>query len=414
MHTLEYRNGYDFGVGIDTVTGKPLGDPVLRSEAEERMDAEGQAVTFYMQQIESSEELNDALSASADVSARYGFFSGSASFDFAKQSSFNQYSMFLLISTVVTNSFRQMRDVKLAPHAVRLWESGDKEAWLAAMGDCYCRGVSTGGILNVVLCIEIESETQRQEIETEVQAGMNAGVAGFNAKAQFSSMMGRLSSKTSIRLNHQQLGGDQHINFTPEKILEHASQFADSVRGNLAVPFSVVGSPYETVTNLPPQPNKFDRRLQKDVIAACGKLRLRYLDVINDIDYVLSKPHQFDWEGKERAKTKELDRKADALRNAITDLARRASVCADNQGQCEMPTGTETVQIPPDLLPMRKKQRRRKKRGKGKGKRTNPRIMVLSGKALTGLANGAPRARRGRMNAMAANAERLSRVRTDR
>ena len=409
MHTLEYRNGYDFGVGIDTVTGNPLGDPVLRSEAEERMNAEGQAVTFYMQQIESSEELNDALSASASVSARYGFFSGSASFDFAQQSSCNKYSMFLLISTVVTNSFRQMRDVKLAPHAIRLWESGDKDAWLQAMGDCYCRGVSTGGVLNVLLRIDTEDEDHKSEISSEVQAGMNAGVAGFNAKAQFSSMVSRVSSMTSVTLSHQQLGGDQDINFEPDKILDHASVFADSVNGNLAKPFSIVGSPYETVTNLPAQPNKFDRRLQKDVIAECGKLRLRYLDMINDIDYVLAKPHQFDWKGQERAKAKELDNKADALREAITDLTRRASACADNQGACEMPTGDDTVRLPPDLLPTRKRKRRGNKRRKGKGRRKNPKLAILSGKALTGAADGRARAMNVQINPMVANAVLLSR-----
>jgi hypothetical protein len=356
MMNIEFRDGYDLGVGIDTVTGNPLGDPVLRTEPEELMNAEGQTTTFFMQQVESTDELNDMLSTSAEVSARYGFFSGSASFNFATSSNIQRYSMFLLVTAVVTNSFRQMRDVRLAKHAVDMWARGDTEAWLAANGDAYCRGVSTGGVLNIVLRIDTESEEEKQELLTEVNAGMNVGVAGFDASAQFEQMMGRLSAKKTIHLNHIQMGGDQKIEYTPEKILEKAALFAKSVKGNLAIPFSILASPYTTVTNLPPTPNKFDRLLAKDVITECGRLRLNYLDWINDIDYVLSHPQQFDWGGQKNKKAKALNKKADDLRRAITALARRASRCADDVNECAMPSGEETVHVPPDIIPNRRKK----------------------------------------------------------
>jgi hypothetical protein len=374
METLEYRPGYDFGIGIDSVTGNPKGDAVIRSDIEDVTGAAGQSTNFFMRQIESTEELNEALSASASVSGRYGFFSGRASFEFARQAGFQRYSTFLLISTSVVNSFRQLRDVRLAPHAVRLWESGDKDAWLAAMGDSFCQGMSTGGLLNVVLRIDTENEEQQDEIATELQAGMNTGIAKFNAKAQFSQMVNRLASKTNITLSHMQMGGKVEIEYTPDRILERAAEFAESVKGNLAVPFSVNASDYRIVSNLPAVPNKFDRQLQKDVINACGRLRLRYLDQINDIEYVLNKSHQFDWKGRETAWAKDLDTKADALRNALSLIARRASECADNAVTCALPTGEETVVVPDDLLP----DRRARKPGSGpRPKRARPRLQML-------------------------------------
>ena len=103
-----------------------------------------------MQQVEFTDELNEMLSTPAEVGARYGFFSGSASFNFATSSSIQRYTMFLPVTAVVTNSFRQMRDVRLAEHAVEMWSRGDTEAWLAANGDAYCRSVTTAGVLNIV------------------------------------------------------------------------------------------------------------------------------------------------------------------------------------------------------------------------------------------------------------------------
>jgi hypothetical protein len=177
------------------------------------------------------------------------------------------------------------------------------------------------------------------------------------------------------------MGGDQKIEYTPEKILEKAALFAKSVEGNLAVPFSILASPYTTVTNLPPTPNKFDRLLAKDVISECGRLRLNYLDWINDIDYVLSHPQQFAWGGKANKKASALNRKADDLRRAITALARRASRCADDVNECAMPLDEETVHIPPGMIPQR---RRRKKKKKKTVKSKGLKVGMMGGLTLGG------------------------------
>jgi len=401
MTELQYRNGYDFGVGVDTITGAPMGDPIRATEIQEMAGAEGQNVIFTMQRVDSTEQLTEIISASADMSARYGFFSGSASFDFSKEASVNKYSMFLVVSVLVTNAFRQIRRVELAPHAVELWQRGDPEVWRQAMGDRYCRGVTTGGILNVMLRIESESEEHREEISAKIQAGMNVGVGGFDAKAQFSNMMSNVASTTNISLSHLQSGGDKSIEYTPDKIMEQATHFADSVSGNLAVPFTILASPYETAVNLPQQPNKFDLRHQKDVIRDCGRLRLKYLDWLSDIEYVLSHPKQFDWKGQEKAKAREIDKKADAIRKALNLVASMASTCSENAMQCEFLGGKATVIDPADLLPPRKR-----KKAKDPQKPTpGPGAVVITGlQAKPGV--HIPQARNvpGRVNNLAAQA----------
>lgn len=129
-HTFDYINGHDFGVGIDAVNGLIKGDAVIRTAPEEVSGAEGQKVLFDMMQVETTEELTEALGASAEVNVGMGLFNASAQFNFAQQASVNRYSLYLLVSVSVTNAFRQLRDVRLTRDAVNLWA----EEWeIAAM-----------------------------------------------------------------------------------------------------------------------------------------------------------------------------------------------------------------------------------------------------------------------------------------
>jgi hypothetical protein len=116
MQYLDYMNGHDFGVGIDAVNGSIKGDAVIRTAPEEVSGAEGQKVLFDMMQVETTEELTEALGASAEVNVGMGLFNASAQFNFAQQASVNRYSLYLLVSVSVTNAFRQLRDVRLTPH----------------------------------------------------------------------------------------------------------------------------------------------------------------------------------------------------------------------------------------------------------------------------------------------------------
>ncbi len=318
MQYLDYMNGHDFGVGIDAVNGSIKGDAVIRTAPEEVSGAEGQKVLFDMMQVESTEELTDALGASAEVNVGMGLFNASAQFNFAQQASVNRFSLYLLVSVSVTNAFRQLRDVRLTQDAVNLWKSGNQEEFRDRYGDEYIHGVLSGGILHAVLQIDTESEEESQEISAKLEAGYGAMGMGFSAKAQFNKMMSMISTSKSIKVHHLQIGGSNtNVGITSDQILDRATQFPPSVAGKDAAPFLIMTKEYKTVSNLPAQPNKFDLLLAKDVVKECGRLRLRYLDWLNDIEYILGHPQQFAWTNESK-ETKRLDTKADELREAIT------------------------------------------------------------------------------------------------
>jgi len=359
---FDYRPGHDYGTGVYSIDGSVRGDAVRVTEPEEVTGAGGQKVKFFLEQVETTEALSKSLGASADVSARYGLFSASASFDFAQSISMNQYSIFLLLSVSVTNSFRQMRDVLLTDDAVRLWAGGNAADFNRRYGDGFVNGIATGGMYHAVLQIETVDEREKREISAELEGGYGGLAQSYKASAQFSKTMERVSTNKSIKVRHLQVGGsDSDVEITPETMIEKATSFPETVAGDQAAAFSVMVKSYETLSNVPPRPNRHDLRLAKDVVRECGRLRLRYLDWLNDIDYVLSHPHQFAWTN-ERRQVKRLESEGDQLREAITGLARQASICADNVSECAMPTGPLTVTLDPAAIPDRKPRRKKRKK----------------------------------------------------
>lgn len=361
---FDYRPGHDYGTGVYSINGAIRGDAVRITDAKEVTGAGGQQVTFFLEELESTEALTKSLSASADASARYGLFSASASFDFAESISMNKYSLFLLLSVSVTNSFRQMRNVKLTDEAVQLWAGGDAADFNRRYGDGFVNGIATGGLYFVVLQIQTADSTEKRKISAELQGGYGGIGQSYKASAQFSKSLERVAANKSIKVRHLQIGGsDSDVEITADTMIEKATNFPETVEGNDAAAFNVMVKSYETLSNVPARPNRHDLRLAKDVVRECGRLRLRYLDWLNDIDYVLMHPHQFAWTN-ERKQVQRLEKEGDQLRDAITGLARQASICADNVSQCEMPTGPLTVTLDPSAIPDRKprKPKRKKKR----------------------------------------------------
>ncbi|MEZ5866472.1 MAG: hypothetical protein R3D25_21275 [Geminicoccaceae bacterium] len=365
---IDYVPGHDFGIGIDTVTGSIMGDAIIRTPPEEVTNADGQNSALMVEQVESTEQLAKALSASAEAHARYGLFGASAQFDFARNFVVNSYSIYLLVSSVALNSFRQLRDVRLTKEGVDLWSAGKPDLWRSSKGDAFCCGIQTGGDLHIVLQIETEGTEEQSEISAELNASHGIGIQGFDVAAQFSNTVQHIAQKKALKLRHIQNGGFIEENgLTPEKMIMTGFNFPKSVAGNHAVPFSIMCKDYQTCSNLPPVPNHFDLMLQKDVTNECGRLRLDYLDWIHDIDFILNHPDQFVW-SNEREQSRKLGAKADELRQAITLLAKQAAHCADNASHCEMPSGDATVILDLEDIP----ERRRHKTTKQAGKPTKP------------------------------------------
>lgn len=367
MAELRWREGYDFGVGVDLSTGRPLGDPVKRQNIVEQTDASGQSAVYSVTLVEDRAALEESLDVGVKASFRYGLFKASAGFELAQSSKISTYSVNLLITATIENATKQLRDVEMADHAARLWAAGNTEAFLAGNGDEYIRTVTTGGQLFVLLTIQTRDSTESEDMKATLTAGVDLGVAGGSLSTAIQKNIEKAMSQRTIFLTHVQQGGDMEIEYSPKAILGSLQTFAESVK-KMPVVFSVTTAPYETCINLPPIPNKWDRRLKRDSLEAIAALRLEHLKYLDQIDFILENHNQFDFADKGKMQLPQLQVLRGNLWKANTNLMKLASDCADDINQCRNPSGSadESPNVNPSNFPLRKKPK------KTKPKRTRP------------------------------------------
>lgn len=151
---VPYRQGMDYGVGIDTPSGDARNAGVV-FETTEIEGAGGSIVTFSLSRIETDEDLQESLGLSASASGGIGLFSASASMNFAKACHVHNNSVFLLASVEVSRAYRQIRKPRLDDDAKRVLaeEGADSTRFREMYGDVFVRGIQTGG--RFFACVEV-------------------------------------------------------------------------------------------------------------------------------------------------------------------------------------------------------------------------------------------------------------------
>lgn len=364
MDYIDYLPGHDYGTGIYTLDGSVRGDAIIESELDTVEQAEGATTTFEAQRVESTEQLQKMLSAATSLNGGYGLVRGGASFSNTSSTAIDSYSLFLLVRVSVFNPFKQLRNVKINQAARELWETGDSELWVQRYGDSFCRGMVTGGAFFALVNIATRDDEHMREIDAKLKAGYGAFGQGVDFKASIHHSLKEVSRETSMTISAEQIGGEE-INLESadvDDLFDKALHFPKTVIGRHSVPFVSMCMPYETVSNLPPTPNKVDLQHAMDTMDACASLRQDYIDGINDINYVLGNSEQFEWKNR-KAQMRKLEGLADELSEAINRLARNASRCANNVQECELPGGDVTVDFSIDAeLPDRKRGKKKRKK----------------------------------------------------
>jgi hypothetical protein len=343
MTIREFEDSMDYGVGYDSLSGVVRGYCVQRTPAEELEGGKGQTVFFRHYLVKSSSELAKhlELSASASINAKW-FSEASAKARFLTVSKINQYSVYLLVQVVVTNSRQLMRDVNLTTDARNLLEKRGELAFRERSGDEFVVGFITGGEYLALLEVESKTEEQKREISALINAKAQMWNIG-DTKAEFKKSMSELESRYSVNIKVYQAGGrGNKIPATVEEMVERAVNFPQLVQGNDAKPYQAIFSDYKTL-DLPEQANLIDITHQKDVLINLWKWRLKYLETLSNIEYILQNSQQF-----EAFSYEHLDAKANEIRNLIDEITQSASNCASNITACKLPVNLiePMVQLP--------------------------------------------------------------------
>src|SRR5262245_34901130 len=105
---VPYREGYDYGIGVDLASGSPM-NTVVTAAISGVTDAPGTTNELGITRIHSTSELEATLGIDADASFGCGLFGGvSARFEFARASKIHSSSLFMAVTASVELGFTQI------------------------------------------------------------------------------------------------------------------------------------------------------------------------------------------------------------------------------------------------------------------------------------------------------------------
>ncbi len=328
------------GSGFDTGAGRVCGDCVERTDV---ASAGGDEVYFTIDLVTSRTEMARRLqvSASASIRAAAGT-SGSGRARFFQDLSINQYSLYLVVSCIVRKASARMRDVRLKDTFKVLLENNKTEEFHRSCGNEFIVGSTIGGEFYAVYEFQTTSSDQREEVEAAVRA--SGALGSFSAEGDFQLSMRKLTDRYSMTFRTYAYGVPSTVLLPSNgnEIVDFARNFPQYVSSSGRVyTGSTLG--YVTCENYPTlQPNPIDLQQQNLMLEDSAARRLRLLDLIASIDYILFNGSQF-----ETFDSQHLTAKGNELRSQVNALTQAASTCLSDYRQCPLlPAQDPTVELP--------------------------------------------------------------------
>jgi formylglycine-generating enzyme required for sulfatase activity len=301
--TRDYTEGMGFGKGYNILTGQPSSEYVDYEETGTPGDEKGQISTLVYKQITSTEELATALNLNAELNINASWFTAKGSFKAkALQESVNKinsYSTFGFIHTKVTNITNSLKKPRLNSDALEVIKNETIEGFHRRAGHEYVEGLTSGGEL--IITIEIisnDAETKKQ-VDLALSAAFSAASvvptqsieANLEVKSSFSDLT--RNKNVSIQVNCYRQGGSGALPTTLEEALTYAKNFPDSVQSS-ARPLQANCMPYELLPNFPGEMEQLALQRQQRVLKSLWQQYTEALDMLSNVNYVLTRPEQFD------------------------------------------------------------------------------------------------------------------------
>jgi hypothetical protein len=346
--------GMAFGAGVNSLNGEVKGDAVNRTSAEPPLDKQSQEVHLFMSKIESLEDLLESLDISVEAEGRYGLVSGSARFNFAKQTKVTEYNVYFLIRVTVVNGFQRMRDVTLKGGGPQtLLKDGKFREFQDAYGDAFVSGMQLGGQFYSLLEFHTRSQSEKEKISAGLSVSYNALLASAKISAEINKGLERTKTSSSLSLHVHVEGGDPAKPVPSggdiDALLKYASTFPlDVARHGKEIAVSLM--PYRSL-DLPTPPNFVSLDNQRDSLRILLAQRNADLALYEKIDFILQHSDQFD--GVDRKVEDDLKDRRKKLSQRINTVTRQAAACADHPDKCQLPEGMP--EVPVGALPERKK-----------------------------------------------------------
>jgi hypothetical protein len=335
LRAITCREGMRFGMGVDSQTETACGE-ALQYERIEAGDG-GQRVRADFLKIESQEQLMESMDISVSASVSYGLSSVDAKFDFSRQHSVNDYTVYLLLKASVHNPPRHMVAPKLTDEAAAIYKRAPDE-FRQTFGDMYIDEIYSGGEFFGLLMFHTHDESSKTSIVAELDMSVGSALAGGSIQATFKSSIEALSKKSSLQITAIMSGGAGLLN--PRDIGELDELYHSFNKSVLEHPidFTVALKEFKYLP-LPAGPLWVEQLVRGTTIEGCGRNVVDAIKQKGRLDYILSYPNEF--APFDAAALKAARTEVDAL---IPKWAQRAQACASDVSKCSL-EGLDPVSI---------------------------------------------------------------------
>jgi hypothetical protein len=322
--SVPFRDGYNFGTGVDLLSGAKKNKPVNNDVINAVDHAGGATVDFTVQRIETTHDLETSLG--IDAEASYGspsFGAGvSARFSFVKKSKIQKNSLFMSITVTVKLKSLSIDAPSLTTEASKVVDRPD--IFAQRFGNVFVRSMERGGIFIGVLRVDTSTSVESESIDTELKGSY--GLFSAEAKMKFAEVERKFNTDVFVQMYHE--GGPVDLAIrdptNPLELLNNANAFLTSFQtkpDDVAIPYLVTLAPI-TIATGPLPPNDSDLAHAQDVMRFCASRRSVLLDQLNLLQLIVDRPFRYDFTNG--ANLKEI---ATAAADTQTDLDLVAS-CA--------------------------------------------------------------------------------------
>jgi hypothetical protein len=334
-----WREGYNFGVGVDPGGGSPL--ELVVQQTPSPPAAPGGSLKFVVTRTRTTSDLQDTLKISAEATGGCGLFSASARFDFVRDCKVQSESLFMTVNAVADNAFQSIDDAVLTPDAAA--HAADPRAFQERFGSVFVRGLRTGGLFVGVVQVESSSKDTQEKVGGEI----SASYAAFEAKISASHDTKDSSTNETYNAFLYFEGGDRAaiINVfdqtDPRTLFAAAKIWAATVGAN-GVPYHVTLAPIAIARGGPEPPDPAQLQLAQDVLTECTRQRASLLDGLNRIDYVLAHESLYGF-GPDTISAQDLAHLGTDFGAALTQVAKCASVAIQHPENAVMPAAMPAI-----------------------------------------------------------------------
>ena len=355
------RGGYNFGVGVDLLSGAAMNQPVSNAVINSISHAEGATVKLTVQRVQTTHDLEQALGISAEAS--YGsptFGAGiSGRFDFVKSAKVQSNSLFMTVTVTVKLKTLSIDAPFLVPEAAKLVDN--PPVFAQRFGNAFIRTMERGGIYIGVLRIDTSSSEESESISAELKGAY--GLFSADAKTKFSSVEKQFSSDIFVQMYHE--GGPVNLTIkdptNPLELLTNADLFLNSFLvdpDKHAVPYLVSLAPI-TIATGPLPLNEKDLEHAQDVMRFCAERRSILLDQLNLLQLIVDSPFRYDFSNG--SSLAEIAAAAADTQSDLNLIAKCASAAINSPSGALFPTPFATAKgttfpsaVMPGLLPIGK------------------------------------------------------------